>query len=363
MVGPRITLRFSDSRFSLGIVDLILATLVISGVLHERLDPRPSLAVIVPIGVLLLALALSVNLVSERLRLRISKTGPAALDTLVSLPCAVAPTLTESRSVGRAARSGLAGMGIDLAIGLGAVGVFLLLEGTSRPIGDLGIVAAVAVGGSAAIRFLTAPSCNAGRIVRWMMEFTFDDDETALRITRTIGYLTALLLFCFGVVLVTSEGEAGFWGIGLAAAGIDVGVLASLVTRQSLWLRTADDRVLGDLLEVPHAVVSATSPVDEMVSVLSVDGPHAIAVVRDAAGRSVGIMRFQQLRTALGQRGHTVTIGEVMVPIDKLPEVAEQTTVLAAAQLLIASGRPALRYRNQHGKTVIVTARDLGVPD
>jgi hypothetical protein len=109
-------------------------------------------------------------------------------------------------------------------------------------------------------------------------------------------------------------------------------------------------------------VVSATSPLEEMVAVLTVDGPAAIAVVRDAMGNSVGIMQFQQMRAGVGHRKDGLTIEDVMIPITELPEVGRDSTLLDAAVILMDSGRPAVRFVNERGKTVIATARDIGVP-
>jgi hypothetical protein len=253
-------------------------------------------------------------------------------------------------------------MGIDLFIGLIAVAVYLLVESSDRRLGDLVAVAAIAVGGSAGLRFLAAPSLNGGRIMRWMLGFTLDDDEDALRGTRMVGYIVAVVLFVTGIVLLASEGEAGFWGVGLAAVGIDLGVLSTVVTRQTFWLRTAGERTVGDLLESPHAVVSAASPLDEMVSVLTVDGPTAVAVVRDAGGNSVGIMQFQQMRAGVGHRKDGITIGDVMIPLRELPEISRESTLLEAAGVLLETKRPAVRFENARGKTVIATARDIGLP-
>jgi hypothetical protein len=253
-------------------------------------------------------------------------------------------------------------MGIDLAIGLIAVAVFLLVDGGGRRLTDLAAVAAIAIGGSAGIRFLAAPSLNGGRVIRWMLEFTFDDDESAIRALRMTGYGVAFTLFTAGILVLAADGEGGFWGIGLATAGIDIGVLATVATRQTFWLQTAEQRTLGDLFEAPHAMVSASSSLDEMISVLSVDGPSAVAVVRDPAGLPAGIMQFRQMRAGVGRGNQELTIGDVMIPIDRLPLVPRDTSLLEAAQLLLANGAPAIRYENAHGKMVIATMRDIGLP-
>lgn len=362
MVGPRITLSIAGSRIVVGTIDLLLASLVLTGVLHERFGVAASLVSIGPLAFLLAALWLSINLLSERLRARIARSGPPVLSTLVTIPVAYSPTVAEAHSTVQAARGGVAGMGIDLAIGLVAVCGYLLVDGTGQRIGDLLAVAAIAIGGSAGIRLLAAPSLSGGRILRWMLEFTFDDEESAIRGTRLIGYGVALLLFTSGIFLLAAKGEGGFWGIGLAAAGIDIGVLATVASRQVLWLQTATERTLGDLLEAPHALVSRNSPLDEMLSVLSVDGPSAIAIVRDPDGTLAGIMQFRQLRSGIGRGGDELTIGDVMIPIDALPLVSRQTTLLDAAQCLTESGAPAIRFENTRHRMVIATARDLGLP-
>lgn len=362
MVGPRISIHVAGSRIALGVIDLVLAALVLIGVLHERLQPNDNLIWIVPVGIGLVILCYGINFLSERLRGRIVRSGPPALPMVVTLPVAYGPTVAEARSQILSARGGAAGMGIDLAIGLVAVAVFLLVDGGGRRLADLAAVTAIAIGGSAGIRFLAAPSLNGGRVIRWMLEFTFDDDENAVRAVRMAGYGVAFTLFTAGIMLLAAEGEGGFWGIGLATAGIDIGVLATVATRQTFWLQTAGERTLGDLLEAPHALVSAGSPLDEMISVLSVDGPSAIAVVRDPAGQPAGIMQFRQMRAGVGRGGDGLTIGDVMIPIERLPLVPCDTSLLAAAQLLLASGAPAIRYENARGKMVIATIRDIGLP-
>ena len=362
MVGPRISIHLAGNRIALGAIDLVLAALVLIGVLHERLQPNGSLIWIVPAGIGLVALCFAINYMSERLRSRIARNGPPALPIVVTLPVAYGPTESEARSEIVSARGGIAGMGVDLAIGLIAVAVFLLVDGGGRGLTDLAAVAAIAIGGSAGIRFLAAPSLNGGRVIRWMLEFTLDDDESAIRVVRMAGYGVAFTLFTAGILLLASEGEGGFWGIGMAAAGLDVGVLATIATRQTFWLQTAGQRRLGDLLEAPHAMVSASSSLDEMISVLSVDGPSAVAVVRDIAGHPAGIMQFRQMRAGVGRGGSALTIGDVMIPIDDLPLLSHDTTLLDAAQHLLATGAPAIRYENQRGKMVIATARDIGLP-
>ena len=362
MVGPRISFFLAGNRIAFGVIDLVLATMVLVGVLHERLRPNGNLIWIVPVGILLLLLCLGVNLLTERLRARITRAGAPALTTIVTLPVAYDPTVAEARSAARSARGGAAGMGIDLAIGLIAVAVLLLVDGTGQQLFDLVAVAAIAIGGSAGIRFLAAPSLNGGRVLRWMFEFTFDDDENAIRAVRYCGYGVACTLFTAGILLLASEGEGGFWGVGLGAVGIDIGVLATIATRHTFWLQSAEQRTLGDLLEAPHAMVSATSPLDEMISVLSVDGPSAVAVVRDAAGNPSGIMQFRQMRAGVGKAAGSLTIGDVMIPIDALPLVPKETSLLKAAQLLLTSNAPALRYENARGKMVVATARDIGLP-
>jgi hypothetical protein len=362
MVGPRISFHIAGSRIALGVIDLVLAALVLIGVLHERLRPNGNLIWIVPVGIGLVFLCYGINLFSERLRGRIARTGAPALPTVVTLPVAYGPTVAEARSQIVSGRGGAAGMGIDLAIGLIAVAVFLLVDGGGRRLTDLAAVAAIAIGGSAGIRFLAAPSLNGGRVIRWMLEFTFDDDESAIRALRMTGYGVAFTLFTAGILLLAAEGEGGFWGIGLATAGIDIGVLATVATRQTFWLQTAEQRTLGDLFEAPHAMVSASSSLDEMISVLSVDGPSAVAVVRDPAGLPAGIMQFRQMRAGVGRGNQELTIGDVMIPIDRLPLVPRDTSLLEAAQLLLANGAPAIRYENAHGKMVIATMRDIGLP-
>ena len=104
------------------------------------------------------------------------------------------------------------------------------------------------------------------------------------------------------------------------------------------------------------------SPLDEMIAVLSVDGPSAIAVVRDANGVLAGIMQFQQMRAGVGKRSSDLTIGDIMLPIANLPEVTHETTLLEAARVLLESGRPAVRFENARGKTAIATGRDMGMP-
>ena len=150
--------------------------------------------------------------------------------------------------------------------------------------------------------------------------------------------------------------------MGIAAVGIDLGVLSTMTTRQTFWLKSAGERTVGGLLEAPHALVSAGSPLEEMVSVLTVEGPAAIAVVRDANGNSVGIMQFQQMRAGVGHRKDGLTIADVMIPIAELPEVSRESTLLETAGVLLKSGRPAVRFENERGKTVIATARDIGLP-
>lgn len=362
MVGPRISFHLAGLRIALGAIDLVLAALVLIGVLHERLQPNGNRIWIIPAGAALVVLCFAINVLSERLRGRIAQSGPPALPTVVTLPVAYGPTVTEARSEIASARGGVAGMGIDLAIGLVAVAVFLLVDGGGRGLADLAAVAAIAIGGSAGIRFLAAPSLNGGRLLRWMLEFTLDDDESAVRVVRMTGYGVAFTLFTAGILLLAAEGEGGFWGIGLAAAGLDIGVLATIATRQTFWLQTAGERRLGDLLEAPHAMVSAGSPLDEMISVLSVDGPSAVAVVRDPAGNPAGIMQFRQMRAGVGRGGSDLTIGDVMIPIDRLPLLSHDTTLLDAAEHLLATDAPAIRYENQRGKMVIATARDIGLP-
>jgi hypothetical protein len=362
MVGPRITFHLAGSRIAFGAIDLVLAALVLIGVLHERLKPNANPIWIVPAGIGLVTLCYAINFLSERLRGRIARSGPPALPTVVTLPVAYGPTVAEARSEIVSARGGVAGMGIDLAIGLIAVAVFLLVDGGGRGLADLAAVAAIAVGGSAGIRFLAAPSLNGGRVIRWMLEFTFDDDESAIRALRMTGYGVAFTLFTAGVLLLASEGEGGFWGIGLATAGLDIGVLSTVATRQTFWLQTAGERRLGDLLEAPHAMVSASSSLDEMISVLSVDGPSAVAVVRDPVGNPAGIMQFRQMRAGVGRGSIGLTIGDVMIPIDRLPLLSCETSLLDAAQHLLATGAPAIRYENRRGKMVVATARDIGLP-
>ena len=362
MVGPRITFHFFRTRVAIGAIDVVLAALILFGVLRERVEPPVAPGMIALGGAALVALCFIVSLLSERLRLRLAHCGPPALPLTISIPTAYGPTVAEACSSVRAARGGVTGMGIDLAIGLVAVSVYLLVQSSDRRLGDLAAVAAVAVGGSAGLRFLAAPSLNGGRVMRWMLGFTLDDDEDALRGTRLLGYCVAVVLVVTGIVLLASEGEAGFWGVGIAAVGIDLGVLSTLTTRQTFWLKSAGERTVGDLLEAPHAVVSAGSPLEEMVSVLTVDGPAAIAVVRDAIGNSVGIMQFQQMRAGVGHRKDGLTIGDVMIPITDLPEVSRDSTLLETAGVLLESGRPAVRFENERGKTAIVTARDIGLP-
>lgn len=362
MVGPRISFHIGGMRIAIGAIDLLLAALILFGVLRERLEPAPAPAFVAVGGLALCALCFAVTFLSEKLRLRLARTGPPALPLTVSLPAAYGPNVSEARSSVSAARAGIAGMGVDLAIGLIAVTVYLLVDTSDRQLGDLAAVAAIAIGGSAGLRFLAAPSLNGGRVMRWMLGFTLDDDEDALRATRLIGFGVAVLLFVSGVLLVASEGEAGFWGVGVAAIGIDLGVLATLATQQTFWLRTAGSRMVGDLLEAPHAVVTASNPLGEMVSVLAVDGPAAIAVVRDANGNAVGIMQFQQMRAGVGPRKEQLTIEDVMIPLDALPEVSREATLLETANLLLQTGRPAVRFQNDHHKWSILTARDIGLP-
>ncbi len=215
------------------------------------LDPPAAPLLIALGGTILVALCFAVSLLSEHLRLRLNRAGPIALPLTLSIPTAYGPNVAEARSSVRSARGGVAGMGIDLAIGLVAVAVYLLVQSSDRQVSDLATVAAIAIGGSAGLRFLAAPSFNGGRVLRWMLGFTLDDDEDALRGSRLIGYGIASVLFLTGILLLASEGEAGFWGVGIAAVGIDLGVLSTLATRQTVWLQTADVRTIGDLLEAP----------------------------------------------------------------------------------------------------------------
>ncbi len=362
MVGPRVSFRMFGTRIAIGVIDVVLAVLIMFGVLRERFDAPVAPASVAVGGIVLVALCFAVGFLSEHLRLRLNHAGPTALPLTLSIPTAYGPNVSESESSVRSARGGLTGMGIDLAIGLVAVAVYLLVQSSDRQLGDLVAVAAIAIGGSAGLRFLAAPSLNGGRVLRWMLGFTLDDDEDALRGTRLIGYGVATVVFLTGIVLLASEGEAGFWGVGIAAVGIDLGVLATLATRQTTWLQTARVRTMGDLLEAPHARVSAVSPLDEMVSVLTVDGPRAVAVVRDAAGNAVGIMQFQQMRAGVGHRKEALTIADVMIPMDGLPEVKLDSTLLETARILLESDSPAVRFENARGKTAIATASDIGLP-
>jgi hypothetical protein len=362
MVGPRITFHLFGTRVAIGAIDAGLAALILFGVLRERVDPPVAPLLVALGGISLVALCFAVCLLSERLRLRLARTGPSVLPLTISIPTAYGPNVAEARSNAWAARAGVTGMGIDLAIGLIAVAIYLLVQSSERRLGDLAAVAAIAVGGSAGARFLAAPSLNGGRVMRWMLGFTLDDDEDALRCGRLIGYGVAVVLFVTGILLLASEGEAGFWGVAISAVGIDLAVLSTLATRQTFWLQTAGERAVGDLLEAPHAVVSVDSPLDEMVAVLTVDGPGAIAIVRDANGNAVGIMQFQQMRAGVGHRRDSLTIGDVMIPISELPEVGRSSTLLETAGVLLESGRPAVRFQNERGKTKIATARDIGLP-
>ena len=136
-------------RIAFGAIDLLLGALVLIGVLRERMAPGPNILLVIPAGIALVVSCLLVNLLSERLRSRISRSGKPALPTLISLPMAlVRPLRKRSRPQLRRAE-GLAGMAVDLAIGLIAVALFLLFNGTERRLGDLGAVAAIAIGGSA----------------------------------------------------------------------------------------------------------------------------------------------------------------------------------------------------------------------
>ncbi len=362
MVGPRIRFHLLGTRIAIGVIDVVLAVLILFGALRERVDERAAPLLLAVGGMLLVALCFAVSFLSEHFRLRLTRAGPTALPLTISIPTAYGPNVPEAESSVRSARGGLTGMGIDLAIGLVAVAVYLLVQSSDRQLGDLVAVAAIAIGGSAGLRFLAAPSLNGGRVLRWMLGFTLDDDEDALRGTRLIGYGVAAVLFLTGIMLLTSEGEAGFWGVGIAAVGIDLGVLSTLATRQTVWLQTAGVRTIGDLLEAPHARVSAGSSLDEMVSVLTVDGPRAVAVVRDGAGNAVGIMQFQQMRAGVGHRKDALTIADVMIPIAGIPEVSRDSTLLETARVLLENDCPAVRFENARGKTAIATASDIGLP-
>ena len=93
-----------------------------------------------------------------------------------------------------------------------------------------------------------------------MLEYTFDDEENAIRVTRVIGYCVAVSLLACGVFLLDQRGRGRILGDRAGGSGYRRGVLSTLATRQTFWLQTAGERTLGDLLEAPHAVVSARQP-------------------------------------------------------------------------------------------------------
>jgi hypothetical protein len=123
MVGPRISFHFFGTRVAVGAIDVVLAALILFGVLRERVEPPLAPLFIALGGIALVALCFAVSLLSEHLRLRLSRSGPPALPFTISIPTAYGPTVAEARASVRAARGGLTGMGIDLTIGLIAAAV------------------------------------------------------------------------------------------------------------------------------------------------------------------------------------------------------------------------------------------------
>jgi hypothetical protein len=362
MIGPRLSLQLLGFRFTIAVLDIALCSVVFAGALYERFPRTDHAAIAASFGIVLAGFFFLIALGIERLRLRWSSCGTPAGRTLVGIAGATTTTLKEAKSPDRAARAGLAGMAIDLTVGLLCALAYLQFNGRHGRVDDVLVAAAIGIGGSAVLRFLTAPSLNGGRLFRWFLELTLDDDEAAIRGTGFQGIAVASLLFAVSIATLAAEGEVAYWGLGLATAAIDIAALSPFTVRRLRWLQTADERRLRELTDTPHPLVSADSPVSELISVFSIDGPKTVAVVQNRDGYHVGIVQFRQLRGAIGAGKQLPPISSIMTPLANLARLSPETTLLDASTFLDHDRRPAVVFESAPGRLTVVTTNDLGWP-
>jgi Zn-dependent protease/predicted transcriptional regulator len=160
---------------------------------------------------------------------------------------------------------------------------------------------------------------DGGRVLRSIVWGLTHNFGTATRVAGLIGQIVAYILIGLGLFQVFYSGNlGGLWTafIGwflLNAAQESVSTVAMRETFRGIYVR--------DLMENPSATIQPTATLAHLLSLYVIPQSLRSVYVADSEGKVVGIITLGDIKEVPQDRWGIATVGEYMVPIDKMRTV------------------------------------------
>ncbi|HST06426.1 MAG TPA: site-2 protease family protein [Chloroflexia bacterium] len=160
---------------------------------------------------------------------------------------------------------------------------------------------------------------DGGRVLRSIVWGLTHNFGTATRVAGLIGQIVAYILIGLGLFQVFYSGNlGGLWTafIGwflLNAAQESVSTVAMRETFRGIYVR--------DLMENPPATIQPTATLAHLLSLYVIPQSLRSVYVADSEGKVVGIITLGDIKEVPQDRWGIATVGEYMVPIDKMRTV------------------------------------------
>jgi Zn-dependent protease len=185
----------------------------------------------------------------------------------------------------------------------------------------------------AAFNLLPGFPLDGGRLLRAAVWALTGDLAKATRVAATAGTVIAVLLITLGILEILFLPAAMLGGLWLAF----IGWFLLTASRQSR--ATFDARRVLDTLRVDQVMrtdcveLSPDEPLDRLVErrILR-SGPRCYVVAR--AGMLEGLITLQEIRNVPRESWPTSTVGQAMVPVERVRAVSPTDTLLSALDLM-----------------------------
>lgn len=359
MVGPTLTIKRPGGWINLALLDAVIVLSATGGAYGSLLDRSSSIMVQALAGASVAVVFFMVALGVERGRLRLAGQRRPPGGLVLAILGAIGVTTEEACDPTARVKGGLAGFGIDGALGSISGVIAWWLHGSGGSLRVWVTVLTAAVASCCLVRLLPILGVDGGRILSGVAELA-DDDESASRAAQLCSLLMAMILALGGVGLMLKANEHTFWGVGMTVAAIQAASLSTWYESRVAWLAGAAVTPLSQLPPPAFPTVGAQAPVGELMSVFAVEGPRALIVIVDQLGTPVGVVQGQEFGRFWRGADELSTVCQAMTPIADLQRVPVEDMTIAGAVAWLERERVTIAaFEDRRGRPRVVTFQEL----
>jgi CBS domain-containing protein len=346
-VDPLLALRIRGIRTTVRVSTLLVLCLVCGGAMAGLHDGPSTQSVVWMLGTILTSFAVVVALASQVLAgLWICRRLGVEADRIHVLSFGGVLSIRDETASPRA-EAILGAVSLSpLLLLTGLVGLaFAAVGDTPSNAPDLIVAVAVALGGLAVLQVFPGLGLGGGRILRALVWYLTDNPLVGARAGAIYSYALGAGLMMGGVGLLSLEGPRPYWGLWAIVAGWQLSGTARIDVHRIRWRQLARETLLEEVV-VPPGRLLATTPIDDAIEPLLSGGHDAPLAVTDVTGQIVGLLLFENLRTARRSDWSRRSVDQVMTPLAKYPKLPADASARDALDLL----------DDQNAAAIVITA-------